>query len=112
MTTPWPPRLSPAAFSTKSRPDGAPPRETIAMEKLALLYTGKAKSVYTTDNPDQLVILFRNDTSALDGQRIEQLERKGMVNNKFNAFIMERLAAAGIPTHFVQRLSDTESLVK
>jgi phosphoribosylaminoimidazole-succinocarboxamide synthase len=82
------------------------------MEKLALLYTGKAKSVYTTDNPDQLVILFRNDTSALDGQRIEQLERKGMVNNKFNAFIMEKLAAAGIPTHFVQRLSDTESLVK
>ena len=82
------------------------------MEKLALLYTGKAKSVYTTDNPDQLVILFRNDTSALDGQRIEQLERKGMVNNKFNAFIMEKLAAAGIPTHFVRRLSDTESLVK
>ncbi len=82
------------------------------MEKQGLLYTGKAKSVYATDNPDQLVILFRNDTSALDGERIEQLDRKGMVNNKFNAFIMEKLAAAGIPTHFEQRLSDTESLVK
>jgi len=82
------------------------------MEKHDLLYTGKAKSVYATDNPDLLVILFRNDTSALDGERIEQLDRKGMVNNKFNAFIMERLAAAGIPTHFEKRLSDTESLVK
>lgn len=82
------------------------------MEKQGLLYTGKAKSVYATDNPDQLVILFRNDTSALDGERIEQLDRKGMVNNKFNAFIMEKLAAAGIPTHFEKRLSDTESLVK
>lgn len=82
------------------------------MEKHALLYTGKAKSVYTTQDPDQLVILFRNDTSALDGQRIEQLDRKGMVNNIFNAFIMEKLAAAGIPTHFVKQLSANESVVK
>ncbi|WP_111643154.1 phosphoribosylaminoimidazolesuccinocarboxamide synthase [Marinimicrobium alkaliphilum] len=82
------------------------------MEKRDELYAGKAKSVYTTDNPDYLVLLFRNDTSAFDGKRIEQLERKGMVNNKFNAFIMEKLAAAGIPTHFEKLLSDTECLVK
>jgi phosphoribosylaminoimidazole-succinocarboxamide synthase len=82
------------------------------MEKRELLYTGKAKSVYTTDNPDLMVMLFRNDTSALDGQRIEQLDRKGMVNNKFNAFIMGKLAAAGIPTHFEKLLSDNEALVK
>jgi phosphoribosylaminoimidazole-succinocarboxamide synthase len=82
------------------------------MEKRDLLYTGKAKSVYTTDDADLLVILFRNDTSALDGKRIEQFERKGMVNNKFNAFIMDKLAAAGIPVHQKKLLSDTESLVK
>jgi phosphoribosylaminoimidazole-succinocarboxamide synthase len=82
------------------------------MEKRELLYTGKAKSVYTTDDPDRLVILFRNDTSAFDGKKVEQLDRKGMVNNKFNAFIMERLAAAGIPVHQEKLLSDTESLVK
>lgn len=82
------------------------------MEKRDLLYTGKAKSVYTTDDADRVVILYRNDTSAFDGKRIEQLERKGMVNNKFNAFIMDKLAAAGIPVHHERLLSDTESLVK
>lgn len=82
------------------------------MEKRDLLYTGKAKSVYATDDADRLVILFRNDTSAFDGKKVEQLERKGMVNNKFNAFIMERLAAAGIPVHHERLLSDTESVVK
>lgn len=82
------------------------------MEKRELLYTGKAKSVYTTDDPERLVILFRNDTSAFDGKKVEQLDRKGMVNNKFNAFIMEKLAAAGIPVHQEKLLSDTESLVK
>ncbi|MFY9179108.1 MAG: phosphoribosylaminoimidazolesuccinocarboxamide synthase [Venatoribacter sp.] len=82
------------------------------MEKRELLYTGKAKSVYSTDNPDLMVLEFRNDTSAFDGKRVEQLERKGKVNNKFNAFIMTKLAEAGIPTHFERLLSDNESLVK
>ncbi|MDH2431156.1 phosphoribosylaminoimidazole-succinocarboxamide synthase [Pokkaliibacter plantistimulans] len=82
------------------------------MEKRAQLYAGKAKSVYETDDHDLLIMLFRDDTSAFDGKKIDQLDRKGMVNNKFNAFIMEKLAAAGIPCHFVKRLSDTESVVK
>lgn len=82
------------------------------MEKKSELYKGKAKSVYLTDDPDKLIMLFRNDTSAFDGKKIEQLDRKGMVNNKFNAFIMQKLSEAGIPTHFEKRLSDTESLVK
>lgn len=82
------------------------------MEKRQELYAGKAKSVYTTDNEDLLVLHFRNDTSAFDGKIIEQLDRKGMVNNKFNAFIMQKLEAAGIPTHFEKLLSDDECLVK
>lgn len=82
------------------------------MEKREQLYAGKAKSIYKTDDEDQLIMLFRNDTSAFDGKRIEQLDRKGLVNNKFNAFIMGKLQDAGIPTHFVKLLSDTESLVK
>lgn len=81
------------------------------MQKLNLLYSGKAKSIYATDTPDLLVMEFRNDTSAFDGERVEQLDRKGLVNNKFNAFIMSRLAEAGIPVHFKQLLSDQESLV-
>lgn len=82
------------------------------MEKREELYSGKAKSVYKTDDPDLLVLQFRNDTSAFDGSKVEQLADKGKVNNIFNAFIMEKLEAAGIKTHFVKRLSDTESLVR
>lgn len=82
------------------------------MEKREELYKGKAKSVYRTDDPNVYVMLYRNDTSAFDGKKVEQLDRKGMVNNKFNAFIMEKLAAAGIETHFIRLLSDTESLVR
>lgn len=82
------------------------------MKKLAELYRGKAKTVYTTSNPDLLILEFRNDTSAFDGLRIEQLDRKGEVNNKFNHFIMTKLAQAGVPTQVEQLLSDNEVLVK
>ncbi|OCG37262.1 MULTISPECIES: phosphoribosylaminoimidazolesuccinocarboxamide synthase [unclassified Gilliamella] len=82
------------------------------MKKLAELYRGKAKTVYTTENSDLLILEFRNDTSAFDGLRIEQLDRKGMVNNKFNYFIMSKLREAGIPTQVETLLSDNEVLVK
>lgn len=77
-----------------------------------LLYSGKAKSVYATDNPDRLKLHFRDDTSAFDGEKKAQLARKGMVNNKFNAFIMKKLEAVGVPTHFERLISDTECEVK
>lgn len=82
------------------------------MEKRDELYAGKAKSVYTTDDADKLVIVFRNDTSAFDGKKKEALDRKGAVNNQFNAAIMEKLQAAGIPTHFEKLLSNNECVVK
>lgn len=82
------------------------------MEKRQELYAGKAKSVYTTDDPQRVIMLFRDDTSAFDGEKVMQLERKGQVNNLFNAFIMQRLAEAGVPTHFERVLSARESLVR
>lgn len=82
------------------------------MQRTKKLYSGKAKSVYTCDQSDALILHFRNDTSAFDGERIEQLDRKGMVNNKFNAFIMQHLEDEGIATHFLELLSDDESLVR
>jgi phosphoribosylaminoimidazole-succinocarboxamide synthase len=82
------------------------------MEKKQELYSGKAKSVYATDNADYVVLSFRDDTSAFDGEKVEQLSKKGEVNNKFNAFIMQYLAENGVPTHFEKLLNDTESLVK
>ena len=82
------------------------------MQKQQLLYKGKAKSVYETEDNELLILHFRDDTSALNGERIEQLARKGVVNNRFNAFIMQKLSAAGIETHFKKQLSDDEVLVK
>jgi len=82
------------------------------MQKTCELYAGKAKSVYNTDHPDFLILSFRNDTSAFDGEKIEQLERKGEINNKFNHFIMQQLEAAGVPTQLESLFSDTESVVK
>ncbi|MDH5444840.1 MAG: phosphoribosylaminoimidazolesuccinocarboxamide synthase [Gammaproteobacteria bacterium] len=82
------------------------------MKKQDIIIKGKAKTVYSTDDPDKLILYFRNDTSAFDGEKIEQLDRKGMVNNRFNAFIMQKLEAAGIPTQFDKLIADDEVLVK
>jgi phosphoribosylaminoimidazole-succinocarboxamide synthase len=82
------------------------------MEKREELYKGKAKSVYSTDDPDLFIMHYRNDTSAFDGTKVEQLNDKGRVNNIFNAFIMEKLAGAGIKSHFVRLLGDNDSVVR
>ena len=82
------------------------------MQRGKLLYTGKAKSIYATDNSDLVIIDYRDDTSAGDGAKIEQLENKGKINNQFNAFIMQLLQGEGIETHFVELLSANESVVK
>ncbi|MDA0758924.1 MAG: phosphoribosylaminoimidazolesuccinocarboxamide synthase [Proteobacteria bacterium] len=81
------------------------------MEKLLQITTGKAKSLYATSNPDQLIMEFRDDTSAFDGKKIEALDNKGKVNNQFNAFVMEFLSSKGIKTHFIELLSSNESVV-
>jgi phosphoribosylaminoimidazole-succinocarboxamide synthase len=82
------------------------------METRQELYKGKAKTVYATDDPHYLVMHYRDDVSAFDGAKLAQLPQKGETNNKINAYVMERLAAAGIPTHFVRVLNERESLVK
>lgn len=82
------------------------------MERRDEIYKGKAKSVFSTDDPDLCIMHYRNDTSAFDGTKVEQLADKGRVNNLFNAHIMGKLAAAGIHSHFVRVLNATDSLVK
>jgi len=82
------------------------------MKRGTHLYTGKAKSAYLTDDPDLIIMHFRDDTSAFDGEKVEKLARKGRTNNHFNAFIMQKLEAAGIRTHFERLLSDQDALVK
>jgi phosphoribosylaminoimidazole-succinocarboxamide synthase len=82
------------------------------MEKRQELYRGKAKTVFATDDPNRLVMHYRDDVSAFDGVKLAQLALKGETNNKFNAFVMGKLSAAGIPTHFVRLLNERESLVR
>jgi len=83
-----------------------------AMEKRQELYKGKAKTVYATDDPNHLVMHYRDDVSAFDGAKLAKLDRKGETNNRFNAFVMESLAQAGVRSHFVRLLNERESLVK
>lgn len=82
------------------------------LTKINKLYSGKAKTLYATEDEQSLIVLFRDDTSAFDGLKVEQLARKGMVNNYFNAHIMQYLEQHGLKTHFKKILSDNESLVK
>ncbi len=82
------------------------------MEKRQPLFAGKAKTIYTTNNDDYVVMSFRDDTSAFDGEKTAKLSHKGKINNKLNAFIMTYLNKANIPTHFESLLNDTESIVK
>ncbi len=82
------------------------------MEKTNELYRGKAKTVYATDDPQRLIMHYRDDVSAFDGAKLAKLELKGETNNRFNAYIMDRLAAAGVSTHFLQVLDERESLVR
>jgi phosphoribosylaminoimidazole-succinocarboxamide synthase len=67
-----------------------------------LLYAGKAKSVYRTDAPGELVVVFRDDITAFDGGRKDVLDRKGEYNARVSARLFELLEAAGVPTHFLR----------
>ena len=82
------------------------------MEKRQQMYRGKAKTVYATDDPALVIMHFRDDTSAFDGTKVAQLPQKGETNNKINAFIMGKLAEAGIATHFVRVLNERDTLVR
>jgi len=82
------------------------------INKTDLLYSGKAKSLFNTNEQDLLISEFRDDTTAFDGAKKAALTDKGQVNNKISAHIMEYLAEAGVLTHFECLLSDTESVVR
>lgn len=82
------------------------------MKKLERLYEGKAKVIYSTDNPDILIQYFKDEASAFDGKKKGVIRGKGIVNNKISSRLFRYLEDKGIATHFVKRLSDREMLVK
>ena len=81
------------------------------LEKKELLKTGKAKSLYITEDPAKLVMEYKDDTSAFDGKKIEQIAGKGTVNNRFNSHIMEHLKENDVPNHHLKVSSPNESIV-
>ena len=82
------------------------------MEKRELLYEGKAKKVYRTDDDQLLIVSYKDDATAFNGEKRGTILGKGAINNRVTNHLMQVLAREGIPTHFVRELSDTETLVK
>ena len=82
------------------------------MEKRELLYEGKAKKVYATEDPALLIVAYKDDATAFNGKKKGTIAGKGVVNNRMSNFLMARLEEAGVPTHLVRELSERETLVK
>ncbi|MBR1532994.1 MAG: phosphoribosylaminoimidazolesuccinocarboxamide synthase [Ruminococcus sp.] len=82
------------------------------MEKREQIYEGKAKKVYLTDDPALVIVDYKDDATAFNGLKKGTITGKGVINNKMSNLLMQKLEEAGIPTHFVEELSDRETLVK
>ena len=82
------------------------------VEKTEQLYEGKAKKVFATTDPDLVIVSYKDDATAFNGAKKGTIVGKGVVNNRMSNYLMEKLEARGIPTHYVQELSERETLVK
>ncbi len=82
------------------------------MEKLAQIYEGKAKKVYATDDANLCIVDYKDDATAFNGEKKGTIVGKGVINNQMTNRFMAKMEAAGIPTHFVEELSQRETLVK
>ena len=82
------------------------------MEKTTQLYEGKAKKVFATDAPDRVIVSYKDDATAFNGIKKGTSAGKGVINNKMSNYIMQLLEKEGVKTHFIEELSDRETLVK
>ena len=82
------------------------------MEKRELLYEGKAKKVYKTDQEDVLIVDYKDDATAFDGLKKGTITGKGVINNRMTNHVFQILEKEGVPTHFIEELSDRETAVK
>ena len=82
------------------------------MSKKRIIYEGKAKILYEGPEPGTLIQYFKDDATAFNAQKRAVLDGKGVLNNRISEFMMTRLSAVGIPTHFIRRLNMREQLVK
>ena len=82
------------------------------MEKTTQLYEGKAKKVFATNDPDLVIVSYKDDATALDGLKKGTIAGKGVINNKMSNYLCRLLEKHGVPTHFVEELNDRETVVK
>ena len=82
------------------------------MQKLNQLYEGKAKKVFATDDPNLVIVSYKDDATAFNGLKKGTIVGKGVVNNKVTNYLMQLLEQEGVPTHFVEELSDRDTVVK
>ena len=82
------------------------------MEKKEMLYEGKAKQVFATDDPEVLLVHYKDDATAFNGLKKGTITGKGAINNRVTNYMMQLLEKEGVPTHFVEELSDRDTLVK
>mgnify|MGYP004653652133 FL=1 len=82
------------------------------MKKLEMIYEGKAKKVFRTDDPKLYIVDYKDDATAFNGQKKGQIAGKGVVNNTMTNIIFRKIEERGVPTHLVEQLSERETLVK
>ena len=82
------------------------------MEKRDMIYEGKAKKVYTTDNPELYIVSYKDDATAFNGLKKGAIAGKGAINNQMSNLLMRMLSEHGVPTHFVEELSERDTVVK
>ena len=82
------------------------------MEKRAQLYEGKAKKVFATDDPNLVIVSYKDDATALDGLKKGTISGKGVINNRMSNFLMQILEQNGVKTHFVEELNDRDTVVR
>lgn len=82
------------------------------MEKTVQLYEGKAKKVFATENDEYVIVSYKDDATAFDGTKRGTIAGKGVVNNQMSNYLMQLLEKNGVPTHFVEELSERETVVK
>ena len=82
------------------------------MQKTEMLYEGKAKKVYATENPELYIVSYKDDATAFNGLKKGTIAGKGVINNRVTNYMMQMLEKSGVPTHFVEEISDSETVVK
>lgn len=82
------------------------------MERLNMIYEGKAKKIYSTENVNEVIVHYKDDATAFNGEKKGQIEDKGVLNNNISSMLFELLESRGVKSHFIKRLNDREQLCK